>query len=103
MLFRSAKSGAIRSPRSRRLNPPEYPDEEQKLLAACGLHLKAIVIAAIESGVRRGEILSFQWSQVEGMTIEDDATVTWAPKPQLFLPKEKTKKKRIDGCRSRVA
>lgn len=76
--------------RSRRLNPPEYPDEEQKLLAACGTHLKAIVIAAIESGMRRGEILSLQWRQVEGMAIEDDGMVTWT-KPRIFLPKEKTK------------
>ena len=52
-------------PRSRRLQD----GEEQSLLAQCGSHLKAIVMAAIDSGMRRGEILSLQWSQVEGMTL----------------------------------
>jgi integrase len=80
--------------RSRRLNPPEWPSEEEKLLAACGSHLKAIVIAAIESGMRRGELLSLQWSQIEGMTIEKNGNVTWASTARVFLPKEKTKTKK---------
>lgn len=39
-------------PRSRRLNPPQYPDEEKDLLADCGPHLRAIVVAAVETGMR---------------------------------------------------
>ena len=80
--------------RSRRLNPPEYPGEEAKLLAVSSPHLKAIVIAAIESGMRRGEILSLQWSQVEGITIDDESKVTWAANARIFLPKDKTKTKK---------
>jgi integrase len=40
--------------------------------------------------MRRGEILSLQWHQLEGMRL-DGTTITWAPKAELFLPKEKTK------------
>ncbi len=76
-------------PRSRRLDT----DEETKLLAVCSPHLHALVIAAIDSGMRQGEILSLQWKQVEGMKIEKQ-TVTWAPKAELFLPFGKTKTKR---------
>ena len=75
-------------PRTRRL----HDDEEAALLAACGPHLRSVVEAAIETGCRKGEILTLQWKQVEGMRIEDD-TVTWAPKAELFLPFCKTKTK----------
>ena len=44
--------------------------------------------------MRRGEILTLQWHQVEGMRLADDRTITWAPKSELFLPKTKTKTKR---------
>jgi integrase len=77
-------------PRSRRL----HADEETKLMAACTPHLRALVEAALETGMRRGEILSLQWSQVEGMTIEEDSTITWAPNTALVLPAGKTKTKR---------
>ena len=46
--------------RSRRLQG----DEGERLLAACGAHLKDLVIAALETGCRLGELLSLQWSQV---------------------------------------
>jgi integrase len=73
--------------RSRRL----HPEEAQALLAACGPHLRSVVEAAIETGCRRGELLSLQWHQVEGMQVNDDKTITWAPKAELFLPFDKTK------------
>jgi integrase len=44
-------------------------DEEVKLLTAChrvrARHLPAIVILALHTGMRKGEILSLQWSQVD--------------------------------------
>lgn len=78
--------------RSRRLNADL--DEEAKLLAACGTHLRPVVECALETGMRRGEILSLQWSQVHGLTVEDDSTLTWAPRPEIVLPWTKTKTRR---------
>lgn len=46
--------------RQRRL----YAGEREKLLAAASPHLWAVVQCAIETGMRRGEILSLQWSQI---------------------------------------
>lgn len=56
-------------------------DEETRLLAACGPHLHALVIAALETGCRRGELLSLQWWQVR-----------W-DQNELSLPAGKTKAK----------
>jgi integrase len=75
--------------RSRRLSG----DERTKLLAACAPHLRAVVEAALETGMRRGEILSLQWSQVEGMKVER-SKVTWASKAEIVLPWGKTKTRR---------
>ena len=68
---------------------PEYPrarrlarDEAARLLAACGPHLRDIVIAALETGCRKQELLSLQWQQVD-----------WA-RNELWLPGMKTKTKR---------
>jgi integrase len=87
-------------PRSRRL----HDGEEEALLAVCSPHLRAIVTAAIDTGMRRGEILSLQWEQVLGMkiaTVEEPTgteqqKVTWAPgeATHLFLPRTKTKTKK---------
>ena len=73
-------------PRSRRLDG----DEEQRLLSDCGWHLRAVVEAALESGMRRGEILSLQWKQVEGLKA-DGSTFNWATRAELVLPAPKTK------------
>lgn len=43
--------------RRRRLLPPE----EQMLLAAAGVRLQWLIIAALETGCRAGELLAFQW------------------------------------------
>src|SRR6185295_4328251 len=64
------------SARSRRLQA----GEEERLLPACGEDLRAVVEAAIETGCRRGELLSLQWHQVE-----------LEPRPELWLPAGKTK------------
>jgi integrase len=83
--------------RSRRLQD----DEATTLLAACGSHLRAVVECALATGMRRGEILSLQWKQVEGLTIEAvtidgkvQQVVTWAPRAELVLPWAKTKTRR---------
>lgn len=80
--------------RSRRL----HADEEGPLLAACGPHLRAVAECALETGMRRGEILSLQWAQVAGMTIDatkdDGAKIVWAPRAELVLAAAKTKTKR---------
>ena len=43
--------------------------------------------------MRRGEIASLQWKQVEGVTLKG-STITWAPKASLMLPFGKTKTRR---------
>jgi integrase len=76
-------------------------DEAERLLAACDpprrnpktkevmkeqplARLRPIVEAAIETGCRRGELLSLQWSQVKGLDGE---------RPYIYLPAGKTKTK----------
>jgi integrase len=62
--------------RSRRLQA----GEGERLLAACGAFLRLVVEGALETGCRRGELLSLQWHQVQ-----------LAPRPELWLPAGKTK------------
>jgi integrase len=38
--------------------------DEDKLIAAAGSRTQAIIIAALETGCRIGELLSLQWGQV---------------------------------------
>lgn len=40
-------------------------DEEEKLLAAAAPHLRRIVIAALDTGMRRGEILTQRWEHID--------------------------------------
>ena len=76
-------------PRSRRLPA----DEEAQLMAVCGWHLRPVVEAALETGMRDGEISSLQWTQVEGLTLKGSA-MTWAEQASLMLPFGKTKTRR---------
>ena len=39
--------------------------DEQKLLATCSSHLRPIVIAALDTGMRRGELLNQFWEHVD--------------------------------------
>jgi integrase len=57
-------------------------DEAGRLLAACGAHLRDVVVAALETGCRKQELLSLQWAQIH-----------WA-RNEVFLPGTKTKTKR---------
>jgi integrase len=57
-------------------------DEGTRLLKAARGHLRALLEAALESGCRKGELLSLQWRQVR-----------WAPRAELVLPAGKTKTK----------
>ena len=73
--------------RERRLEP----GEEQRLLAACGPHLRAMVEAALETACRLGELLSLQWRQVR-----------WTQN-EIHLPGGKTKssgRRRRDSWRA---
>ncbi len=79
------------TPRSRRLNADT--NEEAALLATCEPHLRAVVEAALETAMRRGEILSLQWTQVEGLRVNGPA-LTWAPRAEIVLTSSKTKTRR---------
>jgi integrase len=61
------------SPRTRRLEPdqtdPKTGDvaregEERRLLKHAGPHLRALIVAALNTGCRQGELLSLEWWQV---------------------------------------
>ena len=77
--------------RSRRLNADT--DEEGQLLAACGPHLRAEVECALATSLRKGEISTLQWSQIEGLRVQG-STLTWAPRAEIVLPWMKTKMRR---------
>ena len=52
--------------RDRRLQPAhgDVKSEEERLLAAASPHLRALIVAGMETGCRVGELLSLQWHQV---------------------------------------
>lgn len=72
----------VERPRARRLDI----GEEARLLAAAGPHLRALIVAALETGCRLGELLSLQLSQVEYVEQAKDRAARW-----LMLPASKTK------------
>jgi integrase len=80
--FRVGDVPAVRllreEPRSRRL----HQGEDEALLGAAG-GLQDLVVAALETGCRKGELLSLQWHQVR-----------FSPRAEIFLPAQKTKAKR---------
>ena len=63
------------APRYRRLEPGEEP----RLLQEATPHLRALIVAALETGCRKGELLSLQWSQVR------------VHRSEIYLPARKTK------------
>ncbi len=54
------------------------PEEAQRLLNACPLHLRRIVFFALNTGCRAGEILNLRWEQVDfrSGTIQMEASFT---------------------------
>lgn len=66
-------------PRQRRLEP----GEEEALLKHAGLHLSALIVAALSTGCRRGELQSLQWSQIRR---DEHGDARW-----IVLPAAKTK------------
>lgn len=56
----------VRLARERGKRRPVIPvTDELKLLAACSDHLRPIVIAALDTGMRRGELLNQRWEDVD--------------------------------------
>jgi len=59
--------------RNRRLGPDvldddgkiKQPGEERRLLAVAGAHLQGLMIGALETGMRRGELLALRWRDVD--------------------------------------
>lgn len=52
--------------RERRKKRPVLPlEDEEKLLGQCAPHLKRVVIAALDTGMRRGEVLTQRWEDVD--------------------------------------
>ena len=60
------------------------PGEEAALLKHANSHLRALIVAALSTGCRIGELLSLQWHQVR---YDDRQETRW-----LVLPSEKTKR-----------
>lgn len=80
--FKKGTEVVIRLSRELKRRRRLRPGEGEPLLAACGPRLRALVEAALETGCRKGELLSMQWEQVR-----------FEPKAELFLPAVKTKTK----------
>ncbi len=56
----------VRMVRERRARRPVIPvAEEVKLLATCAPHLRSIVTVALDTGMRRGELLAQRWEDVD--------------------------------------
>lgn len=68
--------------RTRRLDA-EGVDEEQRVMECADPHLRAVLVAALSTGCRIGEILSLQWRQIRR---DEHGEASW-----LILPATKTK------------
>ncbi|MCH7951010.1 MAG: tyrosine-type recombinase/integrase [Candidatus Dadabacteria bacterium] len=59
-------------------------EEEEKLLACSAPHLRPIILCALNTGMRKGEILNLKWSNIdmENNLITIEATNTKSKKPK---------------------
>jgi integrase len=80
--FKKSGENVIRLSREHQRHRRLRAAEGEALLAGCSPHLRALLEAALETGCRRGELLSLQWHQVR-----------FEPKAELFLPAQETKTK----------
>ena len=80
--FRVGDVPAIRLAREETRTRRLQPGEAERLLSA-SRGLEDVITAALETGCRKGELLSLQWQQVR-----------FSPRAELFLPAQKTKAKR---------
>lgn len=80
--FRVGDVSAVRLAREEARTRRLHPGEDERLLEAAG-GLRDLIVAALETGCRKGELLSLQWHQVR-----------FSPRAELFLPAGKTKAKR---------
>ncbi|MEQ1761468.1 MAG: site-specific integrase, partial [Vicinamibacterales bacterium] len=87
---------SVEAARTRRLEPSvTLPDgtvregEEARLLKHAGPHLRALIVAALSTGCRLGELLSLQWSQIRG---DQKGQVRWI---ELTASKTKTAETRV--------
>lgn len=87
---------SVEAARTRRLVPSvTLPDgtvrdgEEARLLKHAGPHLRALIVAALSTGCRLGELLSLQWSQIRG---DEKGQARWI---ELTAAKTKTAETRV--------
>jgi integrase len=73
-------SPGVEAPRTRRLDDSHI---ERRLIQHADPHLRAVLVAALSTGCRIGELLSLQWGQVRR---DDAGEARW-----LVLPADKTK------------
>jgi integrase len=74
MLSKAVEWGKIKESPTRKVKPLKgvtkrlrylMPDEVQRLISNCSDHLKPIVIVAVHTGMRKGEVLSLRWEQID--------------------------------------
>jgi len=73
-------------------------DEIERLIEACPVHLRDIVVCALNTGMRRGEILSLKWDQIKNGFIYLSKTKTNEPRQ---IPVNDTLAELFKGMRKR--
>ena len=69
-------------------------DEAGRLLEACSRHLKPIVVCALETGMRRAEILGLRWHEIKDVEVTEKDAEGREYKVKIkviYLSKERTK------------
>ncbi|MFB0564625.1 MAG: tyrosine-type recombinase/integrase [Candidatus Aminicenantaceae bacterium] len=64
-------------------------EEEEKLLNACSEHIKPVIIIALHSGLRFGELISLQWKNISFENIQIKVEKTISGKTR-YVPINKT-------------